>query len=261
VDVYWLEQSESDVPAGDGWLSGSERARLDGLHIPKRRADWRLGRWTAKCAVSAYLRLPRDPEALPALELRPAPSGAPEVFFGGRPAPVALSLSHSRGAALCVVAPAGAGVGCDLEAVEPRIPAFLTDYFTDDERKLVELTPVADRDLAVTLLWSAKESALKALRCGLRVDTRSVNAVPAGLPWARDSEWHRVSAAHIGGRRFDGWWRESGDLVRTVVADHQAPLSLGLVSLRDAGAYTFRRNTPKRWSPIPMPSIANSASI
>ena len=79
----------------------------------------------------------------------------------------------------------------------------------------------------MTLLWSAKESALKALRCGLRMDTRSVNAAPADDPQTPGGEWRRVSAAHIGGRTFNGWWRESHNLVYTVVAD---PPPLRLVS-------------------------------
>ena len=222
MHVYWLEQSDGDVPVGDGWLSGTERARLDGLHIPKRRADWRLGRWTAKCAVSAYLNLARDRAALAAVELRPAPSGAPRVFHHGQPAAVALSLSHSHGTGLCAVAPPGVEVGCDLETVEPRSPAFLADYFTGEERMLVARTPPAMRDRVLTLLWSAKESALKALGCGLRLDTRSVSAAPAGFLQTGGEEWRRVSVAHIGGGTFHGWWRVSRDLVYTVVAD-QSP--------------------------------------
>ena len=60
MDVYWLEQSEADVPTADDWLSENEVARLNSLRVAKRRADWRLGRWTAKCAVAASLKLPGD---------------------------------------------------------------------------------------------------------------------------------------------------------------------------------------------------------
>ena len=238
MDIYWLEQSDSDVPLGDQWLSGSERARLDRLPIPKRRADWRLGRWTAKCAVAGYLNLPRDPEALTGVEVRPAPSGAPEVFLHGRPAPVVLSLSHSRGTGFCAIALRGAQMGCDLETVEPRSPAFLADYFTDEEQRLVAQTPPARQDQVLTLLWSAKESVLKALGCGLRLDTRSVNAAPAGLLQTCGEEWRRVSAAHISGGTFYGWWRESRDLVWTVVAgcdSGNAPLKPTLLDTRSSG--------------------------
>jgi len=235
VDVCWFEQSASDVPSGDWWLSEGERARLDGLKIPKRRTDWRLGRWTAKQAVAAYFSLPRNQAALAGIELRPAPSGSPEVFLHGRTAPVRLSLSHSRGVGLCAVAPAGTALGCDVETVEPRSPAFLADYFTAKEKSLVARTPAGTRDQVVTLLWSTKESALKALGCGLRADTRSVDSAPAGFLQTGVEEWRQVSA-HIGGRDFRGWWRISRDLVRTIVADST---TLRLVALR----YSSRAST------------------
>ena len=229
MDIYWLEQKDSEVPSGDQWLSGSERARLDGFHIPKRRADWRLGRWTAKCAVVAYWNLPRDLEALAAVELRPEPSGAPKVFIHDRPAPITLSLSHSSGTGFCVIVEARVALGCDLEKVEPRSAHFLGDYFTADEQDLAARTPPGMRDRLLTMLWTAKESALKALCCGLRMDTRSVNAVPDYHPRTCDEDWRRVSAAHRGGTTFRGWWRESHDLVYTVVAD---PTPLRLAALQ-----------------------------
>jgi 4'-phosphopantetheinyl transferase len=234
VDVCWLEQNDSDVPFGDWWLSESERAGLEWLHIPKRRADWRLGRWTAKQAVTVYLNLPRNQQVLAGVELRPAPSGAPEVFLHGRAAPMQLSLSHSRGVGLCTIARVEAELGCDVEAVEPRSPGFLADYFTDEEQELVARTPVAERDQVLTLLWSIKESALKALRCGLRADTRSVSAAPAGFLQTHGDEWSPVSAAHIGGRNFYGWWRLSHSLVRTIVAD-RTPLRLVALQLAAKG--------------------------
>jgi 4'-phosphopantetheinyl transferase len=241
VDIYWLEQNESDVPFGDQWLSGSERARLAGFQIPKRRADWRLGRWTAKCALTRYWNLPRNLERLAAVELRPAPSGAPQVFLHGRPELVTLSLSHSSGTGLCAIAPGDAAVGCDLEEVEPRSARFLSDYFTGNEQNLVAHTPPNMRDQVLTVLWSAKESALKALCCGLRMDTRSVSAVPARAPQALGGEWRRVSAAHIDGRTFHGWWRESHNLAYSVVAD---PPPLRLVSLQPAVAHALVSTPP-----------------
>jgi 4'-phosphopantetheinyl transferase len=217
-------------------LSGSERARLDGFHIPKRRADWRLGRWTAKCAIAQYWNLSSRLEALAALEVLPAPSGAPKVFLDGRPTPVTISLSHSSGTGLCSIAPDDAAVGCDLEKIEPRSPEFLADYFTDDEQNLVAHGPANVRDQLLTVLWSAKESALKALCCGLRMDTRYVNAVPDDAPQAPGGEWRRISAAQINGKTFHGWWRESRNLVYTVVAD---PPPLRLVALQPNVAHAL----------------------
>lgn len=217
MDAYWLEQVEADLPEDDSWLSGGEVSHLRALHVPKRRADWRLGRWTAKCAVARYLDLPRDARALAAVEIRAAASGAPEAFLADRPAAIAISLSHSAGTAACAMASAGVALGCDLETVEPHSDAFIADYFTADEQASIARA-AADRWLLVTLLWSAKESALKALGEGLRLDTRSVQ-----VTWGRQlrqhpGAWHPLQAHCADGRAFRGWWQHSGALVRTLMA-------------------------------------------
>ena len=234
MDVSWMEQTEADLPAANDWLSAGERLRLDGMRFAKRHADWRLGRWTAKCALAAYLNLPTDPESLATIEIRPALSGAPEVFLTNQPAEVAISISHRAGVAACVVTLAEAEVGCDLEIVEPRSDAFISDYFAAEEQELIARTPLAERTLLVALLWSAKESALKALRAGLRLNTCSVIVRPAlwrpvrsgraeGLAVAfpvspAPDRWQPLQVVHEGGQVFHGWWQHTGDLVRTMVA-------------------------------------------
>lgn len=206
MNVYWLEQRGRDVPPLDDWLGPEEALRLSGLRFEKRRADWRLGRWTAKHAVSACLNLGRGSDSLREIEVRPAASGAPEVWLGGQVAPVTISLSHRGGAALCAVAVSNIALGCDLELSEPRSSAFIADYFTEEEQSLI-----SERPHIVTLLWSAKESALKALRVGLRLDTRSVQVHlnPGAAAF-------RVTCD---GQSFEGLWRATGNLVQTIVAD------------------------------------------
>ena len=76
------------------------------------------------------------------------------------------------------VAKSGVEIGCDLEMVEPRSDAFVADYFTIEEQALVARASAEDRPRLLALLWSAKESALKALHEGLRLDTRSVIVNP-----------------------------------------------------------------------------------
>ena len=85
-----------------------------------------------------------------------------------------ISLSHSSGRAVCAVALSGAALGCDLEEIAPRSDAFVADYFTSEEQSMVAGSSPAGRPLVSTLIWSAKESALKALQAGLRLDTRSL---------------------------------------------------------------------------------------
>src|SRR3974390_2654400 len=178
TDVYWLEQTAADVPTGNDWLSAAERLRLQGMRFAKRRADWRLGRWTAKCALAIVLDLSQEPQSLATIEIRTLPSGAPEVFLDALSSRVSLSLSHCAGRAGCAVALNSVAVGCDLERIEPHSDAFAADYFSTGEQAMVAQSAAAERSRLLTLLWSAKESALKALQVGLRLDTRSVSVSP-----------------------------------------------------------------------------------
>ena len=221
IDVHWLEQSQTDLPDARDWLSESELQHLRSLRFVKRRDDWLLGRWTAKLAVATYLQL--FAESLAELEIKAAPSGAPEAFFRGAPADSSISLSHAAGVSLCAVAPLGGCIGCDLEIVEPRSDAFIGDYFTPREQALVDRATPRDRDALVTLLWSAKESALKALQEGLRLDTRCVEVDPGDFCSVMSShsyhaEWRPLQVRYSRTRLFYGWWRFEAPMVRTVVS-------------------------------------------
>ncbi len=225
MNLYWLEQTEPDVPPNNDWLSPHEVTCLARLRFPKRRSDWRLGRWTAKQALASCLNHPTNLLALASLEIRAASSGAPEAFLHAQPAGLAISLSHRAGTALCTVGPDSCNFGCDLELVEPRSPAFVDDYFTPNEKVLIEGTPPPDHPLLLALLWSAKESALKSKHVGLRFDTRSVSVSPVNpvLPHALGSTlWSPLCVEHSGIQTLTGWWRLESDLVRTAVSE--APL-------------------------------------
>jgi len=229
MKVHWLEQTELDVPAENVWLSANEAACLKGMRFAKRRADWRLGRWTAKRALSVCLDVPGHPEVFKKMDIRPAPSGAPEVYFANQPAPVTISLSHRDGIAACAVVMSGAEMGCDLEIVEPRSDAFVADYFTAEEQALVARASAADRPWLLALLWSAKESALKALHEGLRLDTRCVVVSPFDESIALNG-WSPLRVRYTGGVVFHGWWQLAETVVRTVVGlpapDSPIPLTI-----------------------------------
>lgn len=227
--VYWLEQTETDVPADNHWLSPEEVERLSTFQFAKRRTDWRLGRWTAKQAVNACLNWPSHHRILAKIEIRATATGAPEAVVPNLATPVAISLSHRAGLAICAVAPFGVKLGCDLEVIEPRSDAFLVDYFAPEEQSLLARVSAAEQPSLATLLWSAKESALKALGEGLRLDTRSVIASPnAGA--ADLSGWSPLRVRHVDGAIFDGWWRIAEGMVYTVVGEPRpdSPIALKL---------------------------------
>jgi 4'-phosphopantetheinyl transferase len=219
--AYWIEQTESDVPAGNHWLSPQELSRLAELRFEKRRADWSLGRWTAKCAVASFLKLPVNVQSLVDIEVRAATSGAPEVFLFKQKADVSISLSHRSRRALCVVGLSEQGLGCDLEQVESRDISFVADFFTANEQKFVDRAPVDRRPALTTLLWSAKESALKSLHVGLRLDTTSLEVSFDCLgehSFPRSSvRWSSLWVRTTGDRILPGWWHCNNNMVRTIV--------------------------------------------
>jgi len=108
-------------------------------------------------------------------------------------------------------------VGCDLEVVEARSPAFLEDYFTTQEQAALRAAPAAERDRLATLFWAAKESVLKALRVGLRADTRRIGAEMSGEPGA-DEDWCRLKVQDTkSDRSFGCWSRMLGELTVVLV--------------------------------------------
>lgn len=233
MDVFWLEQTLADVPPGEDWLSAREAASLRTMRVAKRRADWLLGRWTAKNALAICCGYPTAQEALRDIEIRASPSGAPEAFFRNEPSIATISLSHRAGTGACAVALSQALLGCDLELIEPHSDGFAADYFALEEQALVAKTNAVDRFKLLSLLWSGKESALKALREGLRLDTRSlVVSLPSmgesqgDVEWtltgcpprSNHVPWSPLEARSIDGQIFHGWWSQSGNLLRTVVS-------------------------------------------
>lgn len=209
----WLIARTADVATGDEWLLPDERDVLARLVVPKRREEWRLGRWTGKRAVAQALALP----AAHSVEIRAAEDGAPEAWRDGAPLPVGISLSHRAGAAVCAVSMPASPVGCDVELVEPRAAAFGAEWFGESERRMVGAATPAERDVVVTMLWSAKESVLKMLRCGLRRDPRSL-VVLRGIGPPVDG-WQPLHVRDVaGGLPAAAWWRVEGDLVVTVAA-------------------------------------------
>ncbi len=214
---WWLVRRRQDLPSELDWLSSEEQRHLARLQVEKRRNDWLLGRWTAK---SAFLGSPYwagvDTD-LADLTVRQAADGAPEALLRGRPLPLTLSISHRRGWGLCALAPEGMLVGCDLEAVEARSPAFLEDYFTSEEQVALEGLPSVETDRLATLFWAAKESALKALRVGLRADTRRIQTTVTGGLEAVET-WRSLAVQDTqSDRRFGGWSRMLGELTLVVV--------------------------------------------
>jgi len=244
VVIDWLVQSVAAHPALSrgvapaGLLSEREQKLLAALRIGKRRRDWLIGRWTAKHLLQAYIERQtgiRPP--LNTLTVANDPDGAPRAILDLR-IPILdcdldlkskiqnlkLSVSHCNGSAFCALTDTpDLRIGADIERVERRSAQFAEDYFTAHELDQVRAAQPASRDTMVTLIWSAKEAALKALRLGLTVDTRSV-ICSFGIPehvddWigfdiACDRRLLGLPSAPV----LTGWWRQMSSYVLTLAA-------------------------------------------
>jgi 4'-phosphopantetheinyl transferase len=250
--VRFHAAGQGEVPESDDWLTVPEAERLNAMRYTKRRDEARLGRWTAKHAVARALDWSLEPADLRDVVIRNAADGAPEVFVGDEPAGVAISMTDRAGWGVCTVAGAAAALGCDLELVEPRSDLFVADYFTATEQAVVAASP-DDHDLLANLIWSAKESALKVLREGLRLDTRSVEVTLLDGP---GSEWHPMAVTTAAGERFPGWWRRFGDFVMTACASTatDAPVALASPSPLEGARPAHSWMAEPRRGPGPAPS-------
>jgi 4'-phosphopantetheinyl transferase len=252
VALGWLSRHAADVPAGNDWLCDAERRVQHGLRLRRRRADWRLGRWTAKCAVGAWLGI--EPERIAALR---AQDGGPEAWLDGSRLPVSLSISHRAGRALAAVGPAPANVGCDLELIEPRSGAFVREWLAPAEQRLVADHPLDGHTVLANAIWSAKEAATKVLREGLRLNVRNaLVSLDGGEDGADDDHfgWRAVRVDWRDGPSAAGWWRVEEPFVIVVLSD----LPLGVPrSLRPATpAPLLRPATPvpllRPATPVPL---------
>jgi len=228
VQIMWCMGEVSpdwgDLTVSDWmWLSPTEKEMLIGMRFPKRRREWLSGRWTAKqLLLRCSPRLAGKP--LTEISIENHINGNPVVFVEGQILPGCLSLSHRENqAAAAYLTNKDVFVGIDLEWIEERHPAFLQDYFTEKEIEWVTAAPNREHSLRTTLIWSAKESALKSLRVGLAVDTRTVEVHPLEDEFPQG--WRKVnfhSNLPEEGYQLHGWWQKRENFIITIVVNMPA---------------------------------------
>jgi 4'-phosphopantetheinyl transferase len=229
--VKWLAAGLDAVPEDDEWVDSGLAERLDRMPYTKRYSESRLARWAAKKAIALSLGVEPTGAALRSIVVINAADGAPEVR--NTSLPFHIALTDRADWAVCMVATPPLRIGCDLEVVEPRSAAFLRDYFT--AREQADVAASGDPHVAANLIWSAKESALKVMRTGLRRDTRSIEV---SLQKVTVDGWQPLQIAEQSGRGFAGWWIRCGAFLLTCAAD--APIDPP-ISLRDSAPLASAR--------------------
>ena len=222
-DVVLARATASAVSADEGWLSPGEAEVQARLRVSKRAADWRLGRWVAKEAVLGALGKAGQEGGSPALaraavEVLAGPGGCPRVriLSPGTWPPVSASISHAADTGFAAAAAEAVRLGCDVEEIALRSEEFVSDYFTAEEAAWIRVGG-KERHVRANLVWSAKESALKALGEGLRKDTRSVAVEVGEIERPAGDAWRPLKIASVGGDTFAGRWRVADGFVWTVV--------------------------------------------
>ncbi len=224
--VFWFLLESAMGGGGLPWqadmLSARERERYERLRFPRRQREWLLGRYAAKVLLS---RVEEDlaGRSLAEIEILNEESGAPFVVVDGERRAGTLSISHRAGLAFVAWDPCGGLLGVDVERVEARFPGFEEDFFTDRERAALSVFLDERHVLGVTLVWSLKEAVLKALRQGLRLDTRRVEVrLPPTFPVAQD--WQACGVSVVTKPQYwYGCWRRWGDYVLTVATGEARP--------------------------------------
>ena len=109
-------------------------------------------------------------------------------------------------------------LGVDIERLERRSTEFQKQFFSTAERAHLTSHSNGRWALMQNIIWGAKEAAFKAIKTGLRSDTRWVTCLPA-LPDDPKPGWHRVTIQWTKGTEglqpgsYDlpvlrGWWRQ-----------------------------------------------------
>lgn len=220
--IYWClgeagpEGAGLTIPEIQTSLSAEERSRYETLRFPKRRDEWTLGRITAKRLLRACIPELANVE-LSRLTIANQPTGAPYATLDGNPMALQLSISHRQGtAAAAVTAHPGISLGIDLEWVEERDASFYFDFFTPVELSWMKGCPANQIGLIGTVIWSAKESMLKALGQGLRLDTRSVEILRIANNVSEDWSELEIQAPNITSAKWLGFWRKFGGSICTI---------------------------------------------
>jgi len=151
-------------------------ARADG----PRQAQWLAGRLLVQRLLAAA--------GAPPLRLRNDEAGRP-FLEGVGPAP-AVSLSHSGGWVVALLAPPGTALGIDVEVVRDKAQRIARKFLNERELAEVErlalppLPGVEPRQELFSLLWSAKETLFKlAGRRGILFRENLLLDLPPG-PWS-----------------------------------------------------------------------------
>lgn len=174
VHLWWA--NVDDVPPGSSTiLDTRERWRAGRFHFERDRSRFVARRSFLKRVLAGYVGVAPDD-----IRLGTTMTGKPQLATRGG---VSFNASHSDGLAVVAVA-AGAAVGVDVEHVRPIADAtdLAERFFTRQECDEVRTAQGSRSWELFLVLWTRKESLLKAMGTGLTVPLDGFDVSTRGNP-------------------------------------------------------------------------------
>lgn len=209
-----------DVPDQLDWLHPSELEIYGSFRFEKKQKDWLLGRWTAKNLLKNCWFKGNQLEEIAVL---PGTNKAPFVYLNEKLQTYQISISHSHGQAFSITTDNNMQVGCDLEKVEKRSPAFLKDYFSAVEHELYATFELIFSDFEYyTLCWSAKEALMKATKQGMSLHPLKIEL--SKLQFI-DKGWNTLNINNLeSNHSYFGFWKIQEEMVYVVLMENRVDL-------------------------------------
>lgn len=167
------------------WLPTSSREKLRKISVTSARLQSAAGEILARYAVCKHTGLNNSE-----INIQVGPKGKP--FIAGAAA-IQFNLSHSGKYVACIVYPGKAGI--DIERVRSVNYRVAERYFTNQEYESMQLLDEPEKLRHFFVLWTLKESFLKAIGTGL---TRSLGSFTV----VRDNETFKLLGNRTGGYRL-----------------------------------------------------------
>jgi 4'-phosphopantetheinyl transferase len=171
--------------AGRQWLSDAERARLDAITAPGRRAQFLAGRWTLRQLLAGEM----GGDAQRDWPLSAGTDGPPRLQANAPP-DAHLAISHSGDWLACAVATVP--IGLDVETPKPRrhLDGLVAAVFTASEQATIAAAEPSRRTALFYAIWTLKEAWLKRRAEGVSPGRLAqVQAQPAAPAEANARVW------------------------------------------------------------------------
>ena len=158
TDFSWLKAHQLD------FLHPKELDYLKTLTVERRQASYLLGRFCAKQAAATL-----HPTLLP--ETIAIEKGVFEFPFisSTHDESFEVSISHSQNLGAAIAYPVAHPMAIDIEKISLKKTRVIETQMELAEIKKVE-DYFAQREIALTALWTIKEALSKALKCGMMVN-------------------------------------------------------------------------------------------